>query len=169
MDLLILDRYDRYTHALETNKPIFYYGLDEDNDIIAKDVEYTTKGTSFDVFVEDNYYGLFVNEPNATTLRFSKSDSLTRYPYSGTPLVITATFSGSYTKNESNIITSINCSCTLSHNNNYNTTITRTDFYKGSTGSTKFTPTVRFNVDAVYPGSYNHVTYDNLGLYVNIP
>ncbi|MBR3362358.1 MAG: UDP-N-acetylmuramate--L-alanine ligase [Bacilli bacterium] len=50
---------DRYTHALETNKPIFYYGLDEDNDIIAKDVEYTTKGTSFDVFVEDNYYGHF--------------------------------------------------------------------------------------------------------------
>ena len=50
---------DRYTHALETNKPIFYYGLDDDNDIIAKDVEYTSKGTSFDVFVEDNYYGHF--------------------------------------------------------------------------------------------------------------
>ncbi len=50
---------DQYTHALETNKPIFYYGLDDDNDIIAKDVEYTTKGTSFDVFVEDNYYGHF--------------------------------------------------------------------------------------------------------------
>ena len=50
---------DQYTHALETNKPIFYYGLDDDNDIIAKDVEYTSSGTSFDVFVEDNYYGHF--------------------------------------------------------------------------------------------------------------
>lgn len=50
---------DPYTHSLEVNKPIFYYGMDEDNDIIAKDVEYTSDGISFDVFVEDNYYGHF--------------------------------------------------------------------------------------------------------------
>ncbi len=50
---------DQYTHSLEINKPIFYYGLDEDNDIIAKDVNYSVTGTSFDVFVEDNYYGHF--------------------------------------------------------------------------------------------------------------
>lgn len=50
---------DPYTHSLEVNKPIFYYGLDEDNDIIAKDVEYTENGVTFDVFVEDNYYGHF--------------------------------------------------------------------------------------------------------------
>lgn len=50
---------DRYTHSLETNKPIFYYGIDEDNDIIAKDVNYTEKGINFDVFVEENYYGHF--------------------------------------------------------------------------------------------------------------
>lgn len=50
---------DPYTHSLEVNKPIFYYGLDEDNDVIAKDVEYTETGVSFDVFVEDNYYGHF--------------------------------------------------------------------------------------------------------------
>ncbi len=50
---------DPYTHSLEVNKPIFYYGLDEDNDIIAKDVQYTENGISFDVFVEDNYYGHF--------------------------------------------------------------------------------------------------------------
>lgn len=50
---------DPYTHSLEINKPIFYYGLDEDNDIIAKNVEYTDSGVSFDVFVEDNYYGHF--------------------------------------------------------------------------------------------------------------
>ena len=50
---------DRYTHSLEVNKPIFYYGLDDDNDIIAKDVDYSENGVTFDVFVEDNYYGHF--------------------------------------------------------------------------------------------------------------
>ena len=50
---------DPYTHLLDINKPIFYYGIKEDNDIVAKDVEYTDKGVSFDVFVEDNYYGHF--------------------------------------------------------------------------------------------------------------
>lgn len=50
---------DPYTHSLEVNKPIFYYGMDDDNDIIAKDVEYTSEGISFDVEVEGNYYGHF--------------------------------------------------------------------------------------------------------------
>jgi len=50
---------DPYTHSLEINKPIFYYGMDDDNDIIAKDVEYTSDGISFDVEVEGNYYGHF--------------------------------------------------------------------------------------------------------------
>ncbi len=50
---------DPYTHSLKVDKPIFFYGLDEDNDIIAKDVEYHDDGTSFDVFVEGNYYGHF--------------------------------------------------------------------------------------------------------------
>ncbi len=50
---------DQYTHMLEPKKPIFYYGLNEDNDIIAKEVNYTNEGTSFDVYVEDNYYGHF--------------------------------------------------------------------------------------------------------------
>lgn len=50
---------DPYTHSLEINKPIFYYGLDNDNDIMARNVEYTKEGISFDVFVEDNYYGHF--------------------------------------------------------------------------------------------------------------
>lgn len=50
---------DQYTRYIETNKPIFYYGLDDDNDIQARDVEYHENGTTFDVFVEDNYYGHF--------------------------------------------------------------------------------------------------------------
>lgn len=50
---------DPYTHSLEVNPPIFYYGLSDDNDIIAKDVEYHNDGTSFDVEIEGNYYGHF--------------------------------------------------------------------------------------------------------------
>ncbi len=50
---------DRYTRFLELNKPIFYYGLDDDNDIIAKNVEYKKDGISFEVEVEENYYGFF--------------------------------------------------------------------------------------------------------------
>ena len=50
---------DQYTHALELNTPIYYYGLDDDNDIQAKNVEYSNGGTIFDVFIEGEYYGHF--------------------------------------------------------------------------------------------------------------
>lgn len=50
---------DPYTHTLEINPPIFYYGLDEDNDIKAINVNYKEEGTSFEVEVEGNYYGFF--------------------------------------------------------------------------------------------------------------
>lgn len=50
---------DPYTHSLEVKKPIFFYGLGEDNDIRAINVEYKTTGISFEVEVEDNYYGVF--------------------------------------------------------------------------------------------------------------
>ncbi len=50
---------DPYTHSIEVNVPMFFYGLNEDNDIVAKEVEYSNEGTSFDVIVEDNYYGHF--------------------------------------------------------------------------------------------------------------
>ncbi|MDD3452747.1 MAG: UDP-N-acetylmuramate--L-alanine ligase [Bacilli bacterium] len=50
---------DPYTHSLELTKPIFYYGIDEDNDIIAKEIEYKENGISFEVEAEGNYYGNF--------------------------------------------------------------------------------------------------------------
>lgn len=50
---------DPYTHTLEVNPPIFYYGLDDDNDIRATEVEYKETGTSFEVTIEGNYYGYF--------------------------------------------------------------------------------------------------------------
>lgn len=50
---------DPYTHSLDINPPIFYYGLDDDNDIKAINVNYKEEGTSFEVEVEGNYYGFF--------------------------------------------------------------------------------------------------------------
>lgn len=50
---------DKYTHLLEVNPQIYYYGLDDDNDIQAKNVEYSNEGTTFDVFIEGEYYGHF--------------------------------------------------------------------------------------------------------------
>lgn len=50
---------DPYTHSLDVIKPIFFYGLSEDSDIRAMNVEYKQTGTSFEVEVEGNYYGFF--------------------------------------------------------------------------------------------------------------
>ena len=50
---------DRYTHLLDVKKPIYFYGINEDNDIVAKNIEYRNDGTSFDVFIEEDYYGHF--------------------------------------------------------------------------------------------------------------
>lgn len=50
---------DPYTHSLDVVKPIFYYGLDDDNDIKATNVQYKQDGISFEVTIEGNYYGFF--------------------------------------------------------------------------------------------------------------
>jgi len=50
---------DPYMHTLQVNPQIYYYGLEDDNDIQAKNVEYRNDGTEFDVFIEDEYYGHF--------------------------------------------------------------------------------------------------------------
>jgi len=50
---------DKYTRKLNINKSIFYYGLNENNEIRATEIDYYDRGTAFDVFIEDNYYGHF--------------------------------------------------------------------------------------------------------------
>lgn len=50
---------DPYTHVLEVSKPVYYYGVGADNDIQARNIEYRNDGTSFDVFIEDEYVGHF--------------------------------------------------------------------------------------------------------------
>ena len=50
---------DQYTHTLDIKPSIYYYGIDQDNDIQARNIEYSNDGTVFDVFIEDEYYGHF--------------------------------------------------------------------------------------------------------------
>lgn len=57
--LAIISGDDVNTNYLEINKPVFKYGLNDNNDIIAKNITYSHKGTSFDLFIEDNFFGHF--------------------------------------------------------------------------------------------------------------
>ena len=50
---------DPYTRKLDIDKPIFYYGLNEEDDIRALNVEYKEDGISFEVEIEGNYYGSY--------------------------------------------------------------------------------------------------------------
>ena len=50
---------DIESDSLELSKPVYYYGISEDNDIQARNIEYRNDGTSFDVFIEEEYYGHF--------------------------------------------------------------------------------------------------------------
>lgn len=50
---------DQYTRFLNISKPVFYYGIGDDNDIIAKEIEYNEDGIHFEVEAEGNYYGTY--------------------------------------------------------------------------------------------------------------
>lgn len=50
---------DLYTKSLKVNKPIYFYGIDESNDIVAKNVKFSNEGTIFDVYVNKELYGNF--------------------------------------------------------------------------------------------------------------
>ncbi|MTD38053.1 UDP-N-acetylmuramate--L-alanine ligase [Erwinia sp. CPCC 100877] len=51
---------DKYLRQLTTDVPIYYYGLNEDDDIQAKNIQRTTQGSSFDVYHKDEKIGHFV-------------------------------------------------------------------------------------------------------------
>lgn len=50
---------DLYTHNLKTDKKIVFYGLENNNNIIATNVNYKEDGTSFDVEIDGKLYGNF--------------------------------------------------------------------------------------------------------------
>ena len=50
---------DPYTRKMNLSKPITYFGLKDNNDIIYKNITYNEKGTSFDVYANNSLYGHF--------------------------------------------------------------------------------------------------------------
>lgn len=52
---------DDYLHKLEADVPIYYYGFKESDDIYAKNIQITEKGTQFDVYTNGEYYDQFLS------------------------------------------------------------------------------------------------------------
>ncbi|EOI6652260.1 UDP-N-acetylmuramate--L-alanine ligase [Enterococcus hirae] len=50
---------DTYLRKLEADVPIYYYGVSEDDDIQARNIERTTTGSAFDVYHKDEFVGHF--------------------------------------------------------------------------------------------------------------
>lgn len=50
---------DQNLQRLQANVPMLYYGFGEDNDFQARNLVRSEKGTSFDVFVRNDFYGNF--------------------------------------------------------------------------------------------------------------
>ncbi|MGX7351245.1 UDP-N-acetylmuramate-L-alanine ligase [Enterococcus canis] len=51
---------DKYLRKLVANVPIYYYGLTEEDDIQARNIERTTEGSAFDVYHGEDFVGHFV-------------------------------------------------------------------------------------------------------------
>lgn len=50
---------DKYLQKIQAKVPIVYYGFDESNDFQAKNINITEDGTTFDVYLRNNYYDTF--------------------------------------------------------------------------------------------------------------
>lgn len=58
-DTLIMYGDDLYTRKLNVDKKAIYYGLKDNNDVIAKNIKYETDGTTFDVYINNEFYDTF--------------------------------------------------------------------------------------------------------------
>ncbi|WP_016898244.1 UDP-N-acetylmuramate--L-alanine ligase [Staphylococcus capitis] len=52
---------DDYLRKLEADVPIYYYGFKETDDIYAKNIQITKKGTQFDVYTNGEFYDQFLS------------------------------------------------------------------------------------------------------------
>jgi len=50
---------DENLQNIQANVPVLYYGFGQDNDFRAENVESTPNGTTFDVYLRDDFYGNF--------------------------------------------------------------------------------------------------------------
>lgn len=51
---------DEHLQHIQANVPVLYYGLADTNDFQAQNIQETNEGTTFDVFVRNNYYDSFM-------------------------------------------------------------------------------------------------------------
>ena len=52
---------DEHLQKIQAKVPVIYYGFGEENDFQARNIESTTNGTTFDVFVRNTFYAYFYN------------------------------------------------------------------------------------------------------------
>ncbi|WLD85768.1 UDP-N-acetylmuramate--L-alanine ligase [Staphylococcus haemolyticus] len=52
---------DHHLRQLKADVPIYYYGLNKNDDIYADNIQITDKGTQFDVYVNGEYYDQFLS------------------------------------------------------------------------------------------------------------
>ena len=52
---------DDHLRQLKADVPIYYYGLNKNDDIYADNIQITDKGTQFDVYVNGEYYDQFLS------------------------------------------------------------------------------------------------------------
>lgn len=57
--MIIANGDDNNIRSMKVTKPISYFGINENNDIRATNIEYTNQGISFDVIANDDIYGHF--------------------------------------------------------------------------------------------------------------
>ncbi|WP_026092521.1 UDP-N-acetylmuramate--L-alanine ligase [Calidifontibacillus oryziterrae] len=50
---------DEQLQKIHANVPVVYYGFNQENDFQARNINKTTKGTSFDVFIRNDFYASF--------------------------------------------------------------------------------------------------------------
>ena len=50
---------DPYTKTINYTKPVLFYGLDDSDDVVAKNVDFHNDGTDFDVYIHGQFYGHF--------------------------------------------------------------------------------------------------------------
>ena len=52
---------DEYLRKLDVDIPVYYYGFKETDDIYAKNIQITEKGTQFDVYIKGEFYDQFLS------------------------------------------------------------------------------------------------------------
>lgn len=50
---------DEYLQQIQANVPIIYYGFSDRNDVVAKNIEKTTEGTRFEVYIDNELFKRF--------------------------------------------------------------------------------------------------------------